>query len=866
MSLLQTKLGAAGEQNDFRHGGNVRELADKAKCAPEDLLDFSASINPLGPPEWAPEAAVASLSDIDRYPDPDSSELTLAACEHFQIWPTEAAAGNGSGELLDAALRSSRLSKAVIPTPSYVDYGRACKSCGLRAEFLPLEESTGFAVDWALLDSRLAEPAAVILAQPNNPTGVCFDAEKLRELARRREDLLFLVDEAFADFVPGLDRLVKDRPDNVVVLYSLTKFFSLPGLRVALCFARPERIQAIRSKLPPWTVNALAQQVGARCFADKSFMESARQGVLELRESLASELATVPGLKIFPSSANFILCRVSRVGMSAKPVAEKLLSEGVAIRLCDNFRGLDDTWFRVAVRSARDNERLVRSLKSISGVKTASKPKKTPALMLQGTSSDAGKSVLAAALCRIFVQEGLSPAPFKAQNMALNSCVTADGLEMGRAQATQALACGLAPDVRMNPVLLKPNTDVGSQVIVMGRPVGNMAVQEYVKYKPKAMEAVRQAYDELSAEHGVMVLEGAGSPAEINLRSHDIVNMAMAEYAEARVLLVGDIDRGGVFAALAGTMELLSGWERKLVAGFILNKFRGDPTLLDPALERIRRRTGKPFLGVVPFLDDLGLPDEDSVAFKSRDQNAAAGENQVDVAVIDLPRISNFTDVDPLRAEPDVNLRVVRSVAELGSPDAVIIPGSKSTAGDLRYLRETGLDKAVKRLLDKSVLVGICGGFQMLGQYIADPDKVESEGGTVEGLGILPLAATMGKEKTLTQVSGAHTASGLEVRGYEIHHGTSEPLLPSIRPVFRNRLSAPLGWGLKNGMAWGAYLHGLFDADGFRRYFIDHLRKRRGWEPLKTPQTVFNINPALDRLAEAVRKALDMDAVFRLIG
>jgi cobyric acid synthase CobQ len=390
--------------------------------------------------------------------------------------------------------------------------------------------------------------------------------------------------------------------------------------------------------------------------------------------------------------------------------------------------------------------------------------------------------------------------------------------------------------------------------------------RDFVDGRAHLAEAAFAAYDDLASRHDLVICEGAGSPTEINLRGSDYVNMGLARHADMPVIVVGDIDRGGVFAALAGTMELLNDWERKLVAGFILNKFRGDPTLLDPALERIRERTGKPFLGVVSFLNDLGLPDEDSVAFKSHDQNAAAGENQVDVAVVDLPRISNFTDVDPLRAEPDVNLRVVRSAAELGRPDAVILPGSKSTVGDLRYLRETGLDEAIKGLMGKSVLVGICGGFQMLGQYIADPEKVESEAGTVEGLGILPIATTMGKEKTLTQVEGSHTASGLDVRGYEIHHGTSEPLLPSIRPVFRTKLSAPLGWGLKNGAAWGAYLHGLFDADGFRRHFIDQLRKRRGWEPLKTPQTVFNLNPALDRLADAVRSALDMDAIFRLIG
>ncbi|MBG3876865.1 cobyric acid synthase, partial [Desulfovibrio oxamicus] len=304
--------------------------------------------------------------------------------------------------------------------------------------------------------------------------------------------------------------------------------------------------------------------------------------------------------------------------------------------------------------------------------------------MVQGTCSNAGKSILAAAFCRIFLQDGLRVAPFKAQNMALNSCVTSDGLEMGRAQAVQAAACRLDPDVRMNPVLLKPCSDVGSQVIVMGRPVGVMRVRQYVDYKPRARDAAFAAYDSLAAEHDVMVIEGAGSPAEINLKAHDIVNMAMARHAGARVLLVGDIDRGGVFAALVGTMELLEDWERNHVAGYLLNKFRGDASLLDPALDFMKQRTGRPVLGVVPYLRDLGLPEEDSVSFKEglpglrglRD--GAAGEGGVvpdtlpaivlDIVLVDLPHISNFTDVDALRGEPDVRLRVARTPADLPAP------------------------------------------------------------------------------------------------------------------------------------------------------------------------------------------------------
>lgn len=419
---------------------------------------------------------------------------------------------------------------------------------------------------------------------------------------------------------------------------------------------------------------------------------------------------------------------------------------------------------------------------------------RTPALMVQGTCSNAGKSILAAAFCRIFLQDGLRVAPFKAQNMALNSCVTPDGLEMGRAQAVQAAACRLDPDVRMNPVLLKPCSDVGSQVIVMGRPVGVMRVRQYVDYKPQARDAAFAAYDSLAAEHDVMVIEGAGSPAEINLKAHDIVNMAMARHAGARVLLVGDIDRGGVFAALVGTMELLEGWERDHVAGYLLNKFRGDASLLDPALDFMKQRTGRPVLGVVPYLRDLGLPEEDSVTFKDGLPGLRGGAPAevgadvpgsglgpvLDIVLVDLPHISNFTDVDALRGEPDVRLRVARTPAELAAPDgrmpdAVILPGSKNTTGDLRTLRATGMADALASLArdpDGPMVAGICAGLQMLGLCVADPLGLEG-GGSEQGLGLLPVRTELAAEKTLRRTAGVHPRSGLPVAGYEIRHGVT---------------------------------------------------------------------------------------------
>ena len=491
--------------------------------------------------------------------------------------------------------------------------------------------------------------------------------------------------------------------------------------------------------------------------------------------------------------------------------------------------------------------------------------------MVQGTSSNAGKSVLCAALCRMLLQDGFRVAPFKAQNMSLNSCVTSDGLEMGRAQGVQARACRLEPDVRMNPVLLKPMSETGSQVILLGKPHGRMGAREYMRNKEDLRPVIHNAYDSLAAENQVMVLEGAGSPAEINLKPYDVVNMSMASHARAKVLLVGDIDRGGVFASLVGTMELLEPWEQDLVLGFVLNRFRGDQSLLDPALAYTTDRTGKPFYGVVPFLPDLGLPEEDSVSFKEAaapSSPATAGEPAVDVALIDLPTISNFTDFDALKGEPDLRLRIVRRLDELGQPAAILLPGSRNTVADLRYLRDAGFDA---RILDLAAagqceIVGICAGFQMLGETLDDPDAVESSRASVPGLGLLPLRTEFLPEKTLTRVQGRHQASGLSVTGYEIHHGRCLLHNHALQPAITSGSNHALGYASPNGLVWGAYVHGLFDADSFRRWWIDQLRIRRGLPPLETIQTPYSLEPALDRLAGVVRSSLDWKALYRAAG
>lgn len=492
---------------------------------------------------------------------------------------------------------------------------------------------------------------------------------------------------------------------------------------------------------------------------------------------------------------------------------------------------------------------------------------RAPAIMFQGTSSNAGKSVLTAALCRILLQDGYKVAPFKAQNMSLNSYVTRAGEEMGRAQVVQAQACLLDPDVRMNPILLKPSSDTGSQVIVNGKPVGNMTVDEYIAYKPEAFAAAQEAYCSLAGEYDIVVLEGAGSPAEVNLKHHDIVNMLMARYADAKVLLVGDIDRGGVFASFIGTMEILDKWEQELVAGYVVNRFRGKKSLLEDALTYMEQRTGLPVLGVVDFFQNLGLPEEDSVSFKAGLYNAPKPKgDHVEVALIDLPHVSNFTDIEPFLAEPDAHLKIVRTVADLDQPDAVIIPGSKNVIADLKWLRESGLARQIENIVQNGTteIIGICGGFQILGKSIYDPYHIESAGETISGLAMLNMETILDKDKTLTRQTGIHLESGLPIHGYEIHHGQSKST--DTHDILRFDNQEVAGVSTRNGKIWGTYLHGIFDADNFRRWFIDRLRQRRDFGPMGKIIAPYDLEPAFERLADAVREQIDMKKIYRILG
>jgi len=854
---------------DDEHGGNIRKLVKASGRPAKELLDFSANINPLGPPEWLRSLISSQLSSIVHYPDPECTLLKASIATRYGVREEEILVGNGSTEIIYLLPRALPITRALIPVPSYADYGRAVALAGKPVERIFLKEDETFQLDLSVLDSKLIGNEIVFIGQPNNPTGLIIEPEALRTLVLRHHSTIFVVDEAFLDFVEGVESLAKNRPPNLIVLQSFTKFYAIPGLRLGCLFAEKEIVRKMKELMPPWSVNAMAQAVGEKALEDHAYAERTRAYVREERDFLSREMDSLAGFKFYPGGANFLMVRIDFKNMDARILARRLLSSGIAIRVCNNFDGLDERFFRIAVRTRSENIRFLAALQEALGVSSmpASTRRKTPAIMFQGTSSNAGKSILTAALCRILLQDGYRVAPFKSQNMSLNSFVTSKGGEMGRAQVVQALACRIDPDVRMNPILLKPSSDTGSQVIVRGKPVGHMSVSQYIEYKPEAFAEVKKAFRSLSAEYDVLVLEGAGSPGEINLKDHDIANMKMGEYAGAPVLLVGDIDRGGVFASFIGTTEVLAEWERRLLAGFIINRFRGKEDLLAPAIEYTQSRTGLPFFGVVPYLYDLGLPEEDSVSFKSGALDKAVSQvDHVEIAVIDLPHISNFTDFDPFRIEPDVCLHTVRSLKDLDHPDALILPGSKNVMSDLKYLRQSGLEERIIGLAveGRTEVVGICGGFQMLGQRIDDPHGIESHELAIQGLGLLPITTMMARQKTLVRAEGTHLTSGLKIRGYEIHHGQTDG--GSLTPLFLREDGEVIGGGIKDNRIWGTYLHGIFDTDEFRRWFIDRLRIRRNLPAIRKVCAVYDLEPALERLAEVVRRSLKIEEIYRLMG
>ncbi|ROQ89584.1 adenosylcobyric acid synthase (glutamine-hydrolysing) [Desulfosoma caldarium] len=510
--------------------------------------------------------------------------------------------------------------------------------------------------------------------------------------------------------------------------------------------------------------------------------------------------------------------------------------------------------------------------------------------MFLGTGSDVGKSVLAAAFCRIFKQDGYAVAPFKAQNMALNSYITSDGGEMGRAQVVQAEAAGIEPHVDMNPILLKPTSSMGSQVIVLGEAVGNFSAKQYYAYKKALVPVVRKAFERLAARYDVVVLEGAGSAVELNLKDHDLVNLAMARWAQAPCLLVGDIDRGGVFASLLGSLMLMEKQDQERIAGLLVNKFRGDPDLFQPGVRLLEEHSGRPVLGVVPYFDHIAVPEEDSVALNRR---MAQGVDPSDasrrcrIGVVRLPYISNYTDFDCLERDERLHVVYFDRPADVFLCDAVILPGSKNTIEDMLALERSGMADALRAYHKAGgVVVGICGGYQMLGRRITDPHGAESRVREAQGLGFLPMSTEMASEKLTSQavarLRGPNPLSPTDLfplYGYEIHMGRSRfesnTAVPGLfEVVSRNGVTVPKeeatdGAWTDEGRVWGTYLHGIFDNDTFRDRFVAFLAARKGMaDGMGSKSFRFSQwkEDQYDQLADFVRRHCDVDRIYRIMG
>ncbi|MHA7963161.1 cobyric acid synthase [Paenibacillus sp. CAU 1782] len=931
----------------YGHGGDLTTAREEFGLEPNAFVDFSSNMNPLGPPTAVSEVLLDYAKRISAYPDPAVRELVRKLALHHDIPEEALMVGNGAAELIDLAVRVLRPEKAAIAVPCFQEYGDALSKIGCELYEMPLQRSNGFRLTEDEVRKAISESGAslYVLGSPNNPTGALVEPRLIKMLLNSGASVL--VDEAFMDFVPdeqswSVFRHVVSH-ERLIVTRSMTKFYSIPGIRLGYAAASSSLIQAMRSLQVPWSVNSLAQEIGITMLSEKDFAAKTLEWLPSERGWLAEQLQG-RGFDVCDSSANYLLLHLPPdSGFDAERLQRELGRLGVLIRNASRFSGLDSGSIRVAVKLRADNLRLLEALDAClliketsplsdnnlasgsklltgnkrlvehennllhsnnsttdasslpSDVKSAAKPQLGATLMVQGTASDVGKSIVTTALCRIFTQDGYVTKPFKSQNMSLNAYVTLDGKEIGVAQGMQADACGIAATTDMNPILLKPSGEMASQVVVHGKPLGNLKAKAYrEQYLPIAGAIVRESLHRLRQSSHIVVMEGAGSPAEINLKDRDIVNMNMAAWGDAPVILVSDIDRGGVFASIIGTLELLEPEERDRVCGFIINKFRGEIALLKPGLDWLEEKTGKPVLGVLPYLPQLGLEAEDSLSLNEakRGKGALPGSSRqrLDVAVIALPTLSNFSDFDPLDAEEDVFVRYVESVEEWGEPDAVLLPGCKNTFEALRWLRTQGLEEPLIRYMESGgSVVGICGGYEMLGVKLIDRLGVEDETSVMRGLDVFPFETVFASEKKTVRVEGRAVFGGngesYPISGYEIHMGELTMLNDAalLHKPFRIRetlvkesdTEAATGFSLfkeeglssADGKVWGTFIHGIFHNDDFRRNWLNGLRRLRNWPELPSAlQFRSKREEAFDRLAEHARNHLNLTLIYEIAG
>lgn len=844
----------------LEHGGRLQRAVAEFGIPLSQWIDLSTGINPQG---WPLPPVPREI--WTRLPE-DEDGLEAAACDYYGCRHLLPTAGTQAAIQALPALRER--SRVAVLAPAYAEHAHAWRRGGHEV----------IATDAASLMSGEVDADVAVIVNPNNPTGERFGIDALLALHARlaARGGWLVVDEAFIDMTPQQSLAGHADREGLVVLRSPGKFFGLAGARAGFVIAATALLMRLREQLGPWTVAAPTRWLLQRAFADRDWQAAARAhlatAAVRLRELLQRHgLAPAGGTDLFqwiqiPDAATWHDALAREAVLTRRFDTPSSLRFGLPSDEA-SWEKLDLALARVA--SARRNPSPPMPSPSREGhgwgwvpaspQDPSQRPHRARVLMVQGTTSDAGKSTLVAGLCRWLHRRGIAVAPFKPQNMALNSAVTVDGGEIGRAQALQAQAAGLPPHTDFNPILLKPNSDVGAQVIVHGRAIGNMQAGIYHDYKRVAMDAVLASHARLCEHYDAVIVEGAGSPAEVNLRANDIANMGYAEAVDCDVILIADIDRGGVFAHLVGTLALLSDSEQARIKGFVINRFRGDLALLQPGLDWLERRTGKPVLGVLPYLQGLHLDAEDALP-----RDATQRDAKLRVIVPALPRISNHTDFEALRLHPDIAFRYVGPGEPIPAADLIVLPGSKSVRADLAWLRAQGWDTAIARHLRYGgKLLGICGGLQMLGRRIDDPHGIEGSPGASEGLGLLDLDTTLESEKQLRTVTGTlHLASATaRVDGYEIHCGVSRG----------DALARPLAT-LADGRDDGAisadssiaatYLHGLFDAP-------DACVALLHWAGLADARPVDRAalrEQALNTLADTIQTHLDVATLDRLLG
>ena len=889
------------KNNHALHGNETMQLLEYYKCTRpvKNIIDFSSNINANGPFTGLLTELNRHLKCIATYPQEHQyAQLRENLAQIEELLPNHIVLGNGANQLIYYAVVLARelgIKRALIPMPSYSEYEYASQIYKMQ-----IERFTVFSLfnqsNEKSMKNLLHTPSIVFLANPNNPTGESINTAHIYECLEQYKDSFFVIDESFVDFRPEnsfLTNAIKEKlPDNLILIKSFTKFYGVPGLRLAYAIASEKISRDLHSYLPTWSVGTLPLAAGLyiskaqqnRDMAWLDYNQKSRAHSHKWNQLFCERLNISSKLECFPSQANFHLLHFSHLTnqeWGGYQIGRKLAQDyGIVIRPCFNFHGLDENIARIAIRNDKMNEHLIECIHELLQEKSpqktiVSKHKKKlriPRLMFQGTGSNVGKTMFVAAFVRHLTNEGFRVAPFKAQNMSLNSYVSYKGEEMAVAQMIQARAARISPDARMNPILLKPTSNQSSKVIVLGNCTHTMNAKEYEKYKMSLFSQVIQTYRSLEEEFDFIVIEGAGSPAEVNLMQTDLGNMQLAKAVDSPVILIGDIDKGGVFAALLGTLHIFNEEERKLVMGYVINKFRGDPSLLESAFEYIKDRSSKEHLGTVPYTN-IELPQEDSVNFHEKfkpRQNAL-----LHIGLVEFPYLSNFTDFECLLEIEEVSVHIIneKSKEKLYNMHAIILPGTHQSMQALHFLKETGIAQIIADIAENHrqiEIIGICGGLQVLGHNIYDEKSIESHTKQSAALGLLEIDTHFVPKKTLTNLKEVtHKASNTRIDAYEIHYGQIKILSENVLPIFSYTINQDyiLGVECQEKNVWGTFLHGIFENTEFLNFLLNALAKRNELNVHFALQSTHeSFESKIDKWTEHITQHVDIKKIMHSLG